>query len=73
MAGRAITITVDDIEDDDLICSAVLVVSVLSPNDVNPHIQIDCTEGMSSVKQVGLLRIAEQVALNEASYVEDDE
>jgi hypothetical protein len=72
MADREFTMIVEDVADDDLICSAVLVVSVLEANAERPHIRLCQTEALSAIEQVGMLRIAERIALVEASEVDEE-
>lgn len=50
-----------DLEPTDLICSAVVVLSILEEGDSNPRLTIANSEGISWVEQSGLLRIAERI------------
>ena len=45
----------------------MLVVSVLEAHAERPHIRIVNTEAMSAIEQVGMLRIAEQIAVQNAT------
>ena len=50
-----------DLDDGDLISSAVLVAAILVPGDDNPRLTIASTDGMSWINQAGLLRLAERI------------
>ena len=50
-----------DLEDTDLVCSAVVVLSVLVDGEANPRLTIANSEGISWVEQAGLLRLAERI------------
>lgn len=50
-----------DIEADDLVSSAVVVLSVLVPGSDNPRLTIANSEGISWIQQAGLLRLAERI------------
>lgn len=50
-----------DLEDTDLVCSAVVVLSVLVEGESNPRLTIANSEGISWVEQCGLLRLAERI------------
>ena len=50
-----------DVDADDLIPSAVVVMAVLVPGDNNPRLTIASSEGISWIEQAGLLRLAERI------------
>lgn len=50
-----------DIDADDLVSSAVVVMAVLVPGDSNPRLTIASSEGISWIEQAGLLRLAEVI------------
>ena len=50
-----------DVEPDDLVSSAVVVLSVLVPGSDEPRLTIANSEGMSWIQQAGLLRLAERI------------
>ena len=50
-----------DLDDTDLVCSAVVVLSVLVEGESNPRLTIATSEGIAWVEQAGLLRLAERV------------
>lgn len=50
-----------DLEDTDLVCSAVVVLSVLVEGESNPRLTIANSDGISWVEQAGLLRLAERI------------
>ena len=50
-----------DLDDDDLIASAVVVMSILVPGDNAPRLTIANNDGMSWIEQAGLLRLAERI------------
>lgn len=50
-----------ELEQGDLVSSAVVVCSVLVDGDSNPRLTIANSDGMSWVEQAGLLRLAERI------------
>lgn len=50
-----------DLEPTDLVCSAVVVLSVLVEGEHNPRLTIANSDGISWVEQAGLLRLAERI------------
>lgn len=50
-----------DVEAEDLVSSAVVVLSVLVPGSDEPRLSIANSEGMSWIQQAGLLRLAERI------------
>jgi hypothetical protein len=50
-----------DIAGDDLVSSAVVILSVLVPGDNNPRLTIASSEGLGWIEQAGLLRLAERI------------
>lgn len=50
-----------DLDSEDLVSTAVVVMSVLVPGDNNPRLSIAVSDGMSWVEQAGLLRLAERI------------
>ena len=63
------------IDDGDLVTSAMVILSVLEPDDNMPRLCIATSEGLSWIEQAGLLRIAEQITsgMPLADDDEDDE
>jgi hypothetical protein len=51
-----------DLDEGDLVCSAVVVMSVLVDGSTNPRLVIANSESIGWIEQVGLLRCAEQIA-----------
>jgi hypothetical protein len=51
-----------DVEDTDLVASAVVVLSILVDGDPHPRLTIANSEGLSWIEQTGLLRLAERIA-----------
>ena len=52
---------VADIEPDDLVTAAVVVLSVLVPGENNPRLTIANSDGIGWITQAGLLRLAERI------------
>jgi hypothetical protein len=50
-----------DLDTTDLICSAVVVMSILVEGESNPRLAIATSSGISWVEQAGLLRLAERI------------
>lgn len=50
-----------DMDDDDLVSSAVVVLSILVAGDNNPRLCIASNEGISWIEQAGMLRLAERI------------
>ena len=50
-----------EVEADDLVASAVVVMAILVPGDSNPRLVIASSEGISWIEQAGLLRLAERI------------
>ena len=50
-----------DLDEGDLVCSAIVVLSVLVPGEHNPRLIIANSDGISWVEQAGLLRLAERI------------
>jgi hypothetical protein len=50
-----------DLDDTDLMASAVVVMSVLVEDDDNPRLIIASSEGLGWIQQAGLLRLAERI------------
>lgn len=50
-----------DIDPEDLVSSAVVVLSVLVPGSDHPRLAIANSEGISWIQQAGLLRLAERI------------
>lgn len=61
-----------EIEDSDLVASAVVVLSVLVDGDPHPRLTIANSEGLSWIEQTGLLRLAERIA-SEPPGLDDEE
>ena len=51
-----------DLDDTDLVSSAVVVLSILVEGDSNPRLCIASSEGQSWIEQAGMLRLAERIA-----------
>lgn len=49
------------LDDGDLVSSAVVVMSVLVDGESNPRLTIANSDGMSWIEQAGLLRLAERI------------
>lgn len=50
-----------ELDDTDLVSSAVVVMAVLVDGDSNPRLTIANSDGMSWIEQAGLLRLAERI------------
>jgi len=50
-----------ELENTDLVSSAVVVMAVLVDGDSNPRLVIANSDGMSWIEQAGLLRLAERI------------
>ena len=50
-----------ELEDTDLVSSAVVVMAVLVDGDSNPRLVIANSDGVSWIEQAGLLRLAERI------------
>lgn len=50
-----------ELDEGDLVCSAVVVLSILVPGERNPRLSIANSDGISWVEQCGLLRLAERI------------
>lgn len=60
-----------DIGHEDLVSSAVVVMSMLVPNERSPRLLIASSEGISWIEQPGLPRLAERICSDPVA--EDDE
>ena len=60
-----------DLDDSDLVSSAVVVMSVLVEGDDNPRLTIASSEGLGWIQQAGLLRLAERIC-SEPPDLSDD-
>jgi hypothetical protein len=62
LAARLDAIGVDaELDAEDLLVSAVCVLSVLVPGDNRPRLVLANSEGLSWIEQAGLLRLAERI------------
>jgi hypothetical protein len=50
-----------DLDESDLVCSMIVVMSVLVEGESNPRLTIANSEGMTWIEQAGLLRLAERI------------
>jgi hypothetical protein len=50
-----------ELDDTDLVSSAVVVMSVMVEGDDNPRLMIASSEGLGWIQQAGLLRLAERI------------
>lgn len=50
-----------ELDDGDLVSSAVVVLAVMVDGDPNPRLAISCSEGLGWIEQAGLLRLAERI------------
>lgn len=50
-----------NLDDGDLIASAVVVLSILTPDSNHPRLAIVNSDGMTWIQQAGLLRLAERI------------
>ena len=62
-----------DLNEGDLVSSAVVVCSVLTEGERQPRLLIATSDGMSTIEEAGLLRIAERIASAGFDSCEDDE
>jgi hypothetical protein len=62
-----------DLEDTDLVTSAVVILSIMVEGDSRPRLCIETNDGMGWIEQAGLLRIAERVCSDPPGPEDDDE
>jgi len=67
-----VTVTVDEIGDDDLVCGAVMLVSYLVAGDDIPRLAVSTTDGVSLLEQVGMLRIGERWVRSDFARAEEE-
>ena len=58
------------LDEGDLICSAVVVLSILVEGDPHPRLTIANSDGMGWIEQAGLLRLAERIASEPPNEIE---
>jgi hypothetical protein len=56
-----------EIEDSDLIASAVVILAILSEGDSTPQLYIANSDGMGWIEQAGLVRLAERITSDPAA------
>ena len=61
-----------ELNDTDLVSSAVVVMSVLVEGDDNPRLMIASSEGLGWIQQAGLLRLAERICSEPPSPEDED-
>lgn len=61
-----------EINDGDLVSSAIVVMSVLVEGDQNPRLTIANSDGMSWIEQAGLMRLAERICSDTPGEGDDE-
>lgn len=62
-----------DLDDRDLVASAVVVMTVLEPESSEPRIVLASNNGLSWIEQAGMLRLAERIASDLPEPQTDDD
>lgn len=61
-----------EMDDEDLVASAVVVLSILVPDSPHPRLAIANSDGLTWIEQAGLLRLAERIASEPPELARDD-